>query len=107
MLVDPDERAVDEDVFEIRIVAEGLENALPDTLLRPAPEARIDGEPLCRTLPEDLATASPRNPKNGFDKEPRPLLPGSPALPDSSGAIRSHWVSLNINRIKADLHFQP
>jgi hypothetical protein len=37
----------------------------------------------------------------------RPLLPGSPALPDSSGAIRSHWVSLNINRIKADLHFQP
>jgi hypothetical protein len=37
----------------------------------------------------------------------RPLLPGSPALPDSSGAIRSHWLSLNINRIKADLHFQP
>jgi hypothetical protein len=29
MLVDPDERAVDEDVFKIRIVAEGLENALP------------------------------------------------------------------------------
>jgi len=43
MLVDPDERAVDEDVFEIRIVAEGLENALPDTLLRPAPEARRYG----------------------------------------------------------------
>ena len=50
MLVDADERAVDEDVFEIRIVAEGLENALPDTLLRPAPEARIDGEPLAERL---------------------------------------------------------
>jgi hypothetical protein len=37
----------------------------------------------------------------------RPLLPGSPALPDSSSAIRFHWLSLNINRIKADLHFQP
>jgi len=46
MLVDPNERAVDEDIFEIRIVAEGLENTLPDPLLRPAPEARIDGEPL-------------------------------------------------------------
>ena len=37
----------------------------------------------------------------------RPLPPGSPTLPSSSGAIRSHWLSLNINRIKADLHFQP
>jgi hypothetical protein len=45
MLVDPDERAVDEDIFEIGIVAEGFENTLPDPLLRPAPEARIDGEP--------------------------------------------------------------
>src|SRR5947208_8072612 len=35
----------------------------------------------------------------------RPLEPGSPTLPDSSGAIRSHWASLNMNRIKADLHF--
>src|ERR1700736_5836893 len=37
----------------------------------------------------------------------RPLLPGSPALPDNSSAIRRHWASLNIKRIKADLHFQP
>ena len=46
MLVDPDERTVDEDIFEIGIVAEGVQNTLPDTLLRPTPEARIDGEPL-------------------------------------------------------------
>ena len=57
MLVDPDERAVDEDVFEIRIVGEGLENALPDTLLRPAPEARIDGAPLA----ERFRKISPRD----------------------------------------------
>src|SRR6266853_4365990 len=35
----------------------------------------------------------------------RPLLPGSPTLPDSFGAIRSHCASLNSKRIKADLHF--
>ena len=71
MLVDPDERAVDEDVFEIRIVAEGLENALPDTLLRPAPEARIDGEPLAERFRKiSPRRARARNPKNGFDKEP-------------------------------------
>ena len=46
MLMDPNERAVDKDIFEIRIVAERLENPLPDALLHPAPEARIDGEPL-------------------------------------------------------------
>jgi hypothetical protein len=40
MLVDPDECAVDEDIFEIWIVAERLENPLPDPLLCPAPEAR-------------------------------------------------------------------
>jgi len=71
MLVDPDECAIDEDIFEIRIIAEGLEDTLPNPLLRPAPEARIDGEPTCRMFPVDRATASRAcYPKNGFDKEP-------------------------------------
>ena len=71
MLVDPDECAVDEDIFEIWIVAERLENPLPDPLLCPAPEARIDGEPLgesFRQIAQRRARAS--NPKNRFDKEP-------------------------------------
>jgi hypothetical protein len=34
MLVDPDERAIDEDIFEIRIVAERLEDPFPGPLLR-------------------------------------------------------------------------
>jgi Nucleotidyl transferase len=34
-----------------------------------------------------------------------PLPPGSPMFPGNSGAIRSHWASLNTVRIKADLHF--
>src|SRR5215831_409614 len=34
-----------------------------------------------------------------------PERPGSPSLPGTSGAIRSHCSSFNIRRIKADLHF--
>lgn len=86
MLVDPDECAVDEDIFEIGIIAEGLENALPDSLLRPSPEARIDPEPLAKVSDRSRAnlraiqrTASINN------RLSRPLLPGSPTLPDSSG----------------------
>jgi hypothetical protein len=35
----------------------------------------------------------------------RPLLPGSPTLPDRCGAIRSHCASFNTNRIKAAPQF--
>jgi hypothetical protein len=71
MLMDPNKRAVDKDIFEIRIVAERLENPLPDALLRPAPEARIDGEPLAEPFGRSRPRrARARNPKNGFDKEP-------------------------------------
>ena len=69
MLVDPDECAVDEDIFEIWIVAEGLESPLPDSLLCPAPEARVYSlaECLWQIAPR---RARARNPKNRFDKEP-------------------------------------
>lgn len=71
MLVGPDERAVDEDIFEIRILAERLEDPLPDPLLRPAPEARIDGEPPAERFRQIAPRrAGARNPKNRFDKEP-------------------------------------
>jgi hypothetical protein len=109
MLVDPDECAVDEDIFEIGIVAEGFENMLPNTLLGPAPETRIYGEPLAegfrqiapwRTCARDQRAASIKS------RLSRPRQPRSPALPDSFGAICTHWASLNINRIKAGLHFE-
>jgi hypothetical protein len=35
----------------------------------------------------------------------RPLLPGSPTLPDRCGAICSHCASFNTNRIKDAPHF--
>jgi hypothetical protein len=71
MLVDPDECAVKEDIFEIRIVAERLENPLPNPLLSPAPEARVDGEPLAERLRQIAPRrAGARNPKDRFDKQP-------------------------------------
>jgi hypothetical protein len=99
MLVDPDECAVDEDIFEIGIAAERLENALPNALLRPPPEASIRRKPLGEPVRAIQRTASIKS------RLSRPEPPGSPTLPGSSGAIRSHCASLNINRIKADLHF--
>jgi hypothetical protein len=71
MLVDPDERAINEDIFEIGIVAERLENPLPNALLRPAPEACICRKPLAERCRQIAPRRSrPRNPENRFDKEP-------------------------------------
>ena len=44
------------------------------------------------------------------DRKPRlswPLRPGSPGLPGSRGATRSHCASLKIRRVKARLLFEP
>lgn len=71
MLMDPDERAIDEDIFEIRIRAERFETPLPDSLLRPAPKARLDGEPPAERFRQVAPRrARARNPKNRFDEEP-------------------------------------
>jgi hypothetical protein len=76
--------------------------------LRPPPKARVHGEPFAEGIRQIAPRrAGTRNPKNGFDKErlSRPLQPGSPGFPDSSGAMRCHCASLNIDRIKAALQF--
>src|SRR4029077_15998521 len=46
MLMDPDVRRIDEDIFEIGIIRQTLENSLPSTLLCPPPEPGVDGEPV-------------------------------------------------------------
>ena len=70
MLVDADECAIDEDIFEIGIIAERFENALPNALVGPAPEARIYREPLAERL-RQIAPRRARasNPKDGLDEE--------------------------------------
>jgi hypothetical protein len=50
MLMDPDVRRVDEDIFEIGIIRQTLENPLPCALLCPTPKPRVDGEPVAEFL---------------------------------------------------------
>ena len=71
MLMDPDVRGVDEDVFEIEIIRQALENVLPDTLLRPAPEPRVDGEPFAEFVRQITpGCASACDPQHRLDKQP-------------------------------------
>lgn len=50
---------------------EYLENALPNALLRPPPEARIRRKPLAERFRQVTPwRARPRNPKNRFDEQP-------------------------------------
>jgi len=68
--MDPDVRRVDEHVFEIGIVRQGLENPLPDTFLRPAPEARVDAVPFAELARQITpGRASSRDPQDRFDKQ--------------------------------------
>src|ERR1700687_948886 len=55
VLVDPAYRSVDHHIFEIWIVRERLEHAFPHALLRPPPEARVDGRTICRIRLADRA----------------------------------------------------
>jgi len=56
---------------EIWIVAEGLENSLPNAVLRPAPEAHLCGESIAERFRQIAPRrAGARNPENGFDKKP-------------------------------------
>ena len=48
--MDPDVRRIDEYIFEIGIIRETLENALPGALLCPPPEAGVDAVPVAELL---------------------------------------------------------
>ena len=63
-------RRVEEDVFEIGIIRQGLENPSPDALLRPTPKAGIDGEPFAE-FPRQITpgSAGPRDPQYRLDEQ--------------------------------------
>ena len=71
MLMDPDVRRVEEDVFEIGIIGQGLEKAFPDALLRPAPETCVDAVPFAE-LARQIAPrrAGSRDPQYRLDEQP-------------------------------------
>ena len=63
MLMHPDMRRVEEDIFEVRIIRQALENPLPCALLCPTPKPRVDGEPVAEFLRQITpGRASARNP---------------------------------------------
>src|SRR5262245_48883207 len=96
MLVDPHECAVDEDIFEIGIVAEPLEKAFPNTLLRPPPEASIRGEPFAECFRQIAPwRARSRNPKHGLDKEPV-VTPAAAGVTDFTRKLRRNPFPLRI-----------
>jgi len=64
-------RRIEKDAFKIGIVRQDLENALPHALLRPAPEAGVDGEPVAKPLWQiPPGRTGPRHPQDRFDKQP-------------------------------------
>ena len=76
--MDPDVRRVDEDIFEIGIIRQGLENPLPDALLCPAPEAGVDGEPFAEFLRQITPRrAGPGDPQDRLDKPPIVMCRGT------------------------------
>ena len=68
--MDPDVRRVEEDVFEIGIIRQGLENPSPDALLRRTPKAGIDGEPFAE-FPRQITpgSAGPRDHSYRLDEQ--------------------------------------
>ena len=69
--MDPDMRRIEKDAFKIGIVRQDFENALPHALLRPAPEAGVDGEPVAKLLWQITpGRTGPRDPQDRLDKQP-------------------------------------
>ena len=62
VLMDPDMRRVEEDIFEVRIIRQALENPLPCALLCPTPKPRVDGEPIAEFLRQMPGCACAGNP---------------------------------------------
>ena len=70
MLMDPDQRRVDEDIFEVWILRQALENPLPHALLRPPPEARVYGVPFAKFVRQIAPRRTcARHPQHPFHKQ--------------------------------------
>ena len=64
-------RRIEKNAFKIGIVRQDLEDAVPHALLRPAPEAGVDGEPVAKLLWQIApGRTAPRDPQDRLDKQP-------------------------------------
>lgn len=65
-----DDRAVDDEVFHVRIVSKVLQHRFPDAGITPASEAFVDAVPLAVLLRQHTPLrATAVQPENGLDKK--------------------------------------
>lgn len=91
-------------IFEIRIITERLENPFPDSLLRPAREVvqTVNHSPNASgKLRHGERVRAIQRTASIKGQLSRRLLPGSPAAPDSPGAIgfQSRLISISLESI--------
>src|SRR6185437_7732627 len=88
MLVDPDDRAIDDRVLEIRVAGQALEDVLEDALQRPPAEALEDRVPVPELAMEIAPGRSGASkPQHRFEKAPV-ILPGAAGVADFPGKQR-------------------
>jgi len=88
MLMDPDVRRVEQDVFEIGIIRQALENPLPDALLCPTPKSRVDRIPFAEYIRQITpGCASSCNPQDCLYEAPI-VAPGSAGI---TNLARQFW----------------
>lgn len=69
--VDLRDRAIDQNIFEVRRVGHGMEKPLPYAVVGPAAEACMDRRPLAKHLRQIAPMRRvARHPQNGIDEQP-------------------------------------
>jgi hypothetical protein len=102
MLMDPDQRRIDEDIFEVWILRQALEKPLPHALLRPPPEARVHGVPFTEFLRQIAPRrACPRHPQHPFHKQAI-VVSAASWITDLTGQFRRNPLPLGVAQYRAN-----
>ena len=102
MLMDPDQRRIDEDVFEIWTLGQVLENPLPHVLLRPPPEACVDGVPFAKFVRQIAPRRTcPNHPQHPLHK-PTIVVSAASRITDLPWHFRCNPFPLGVAQYRAN-----
>ena len=102
MLMDPDQRRIDEDIFEVWILRQALEKPLPHALSRPPPEARVDRVPFAEFVRQIAPRrACPRHPQHPFHKQAI-VVSAASWITDLTGQFRRNPLPLGVAQYRAN-----
>src|SRR4051812_17412800 len=108
--MDLDDGGVDQGVFHVGLVRDGIEQPLPDARLHPIAEAGEDAVPVSKRRRQIApGTARARNPQHGFDKQ-AVVLAAAPRIARLAQATRFHlrpWGVGQKESIHPKLESQP